>query len=216
MSWSEISPQIRLVILVALVVVGAFVLWSFVVAPLRASAATAGQDAQVAVDRLEQIERQIEAIPPATQGEPAAWQASNDQVFALLGPETDLPVFVETVTRAADALGVEAYVTIADSQAVQPTPNGKSTEQVIGTVRGARRIEFSILAFGDYDALGRFVGEIGRLGWVAEFGPVELWREFPEIVADMTVGVYFRANGDPVASATGRPMPQMGGQGGRP
>jgi Tfp pilus assembly protein PilO len=221
MTWSDLQPGVRAAILVATFVVVLLLVWSFVLAPLWARQASLASQLAAAEGQLTQMERQIEAVPPATQQELADWQTSGDALFSQLGPESELPLFIEALVRLSESQGVDAFVSAADASDVSAGSGGlaSQTEQVLGAIRGARRVPLMVSAFGDYAGMSRFVAQIGRLGWVTELGGVEMVRAFPEMAAEIIVVVYFRAASGDVASASSAPggtnQPPMGAQGGR-
>lgn len=198
MNWSDLQPGVRPAIVVVAFVVLVVLVWTFVTVPLRASAANVVRDIASAEGQLEQIERQIEAVPPASQSEVTAWQNSRDALLGQLGPEAELPLFIEALVRLSEAQGIDAFVDAADGAPVGAANSqgglSSQTEQVIGAIVGARRVSLMVSAFGDYAAISRFVAQIGRLGWVTELGGVEMQRQFPEVMAQVSVVVYFRAD----------------------
>jgi len=222
MNWSDLQPGVRVAIMAVGCLVIAMLVWIFLVAPLRASEADAGTQIAAAESQLEQMERQIEAVPPETQAELSAWQNSRDALFGQLGPESELPLFVEALVRLSEAQGIDAFVAAADAAMVGANdPQAQlpsQTEQVIGAIPGARRVSLRVEAFGDYGAISRFVAQIGRLGWVTELASVEIQREFPEVAALIDVVVYFRAEGAGSPEGAGQQRPgagqPMGAQGG--
>lgn len=220
MNWSDLQPGVRLAILGVGFVLVALLLWVFVVSPLRASEASTRTQLVSAESQLEQLERQIEAIPPATDAERRAWQASADALRGQLGPESELPLFIEAVVRLSESQGLEAYVAAADSSAAggRGADSPTQAERVLGEIPGVWRIPLTVTAFGQYDDMGRFVAQLGRLGWVTEIAGVQMQRQFPEVVADIRVLVYFRAAGSADGNAPQQSGPQfgqpMGAQGG--
>jgi len=174
MNWSDLQPGVRVAIMAVASAVVVVLMWVFVVAPLRASEASIASDVAGAESQLEQMERQIEAVPPESQAELTAWQNSRDALLGQLGPESELPLFVEALVRLSEAQGIDAFVETADAAAVgaisRQGQRPSQVEQVIGSVPGARRVSLSVAAFGDYAAISRFVAQIGRLGWVTELG----------------------------------------------
>ncbi len=222
MNWSDLQPGVRVAIMTLAFVVVAVLVWVFVVAPLRASEANTSSQIASAESQLEQLERQIEAVPPASDAELTAWQSSRDALLGQLGPESELPLFVEALVRLSEAQGVDAFVETTDVTSVGAASGQgqlpSQVEQVIGAIRGARRVSLRVDAFGDYGAISRFVAQIGRLGWVTELGAVEMQRAFPEVAAQIGVVVYFRAAGanGPDGGAQQRPAAgqPMGAQGG--
>ncbi len=222
MNWSDLQPGVRVAIMAFGCVVVAVLVWVFVVAPLRASEASTASQVTGAESQLDQMERQIEAVPPESQAELTAWQNSRDALLGQLGPESELPLFVEALVRLSEAQGIDAFVDAADSSALGAgAPQGQlpsQVEQIIGAIPGARRVSLRVAAFGDYGAISRFVAQIGRLGWVTELGGVEMQREFPEVAAQIGVVVYFRAAGAAGSggaaqqrSGAGQPMGAQGG-----
>jgi Tfp pilus assembly protein PilO len=220
MNWSDLQPGVRALITVVGFLLAAVLLWVFVVAPLRSREADMSSQVTGAESRLEDMERQIESVPPASQAELSAWQTSRDALYGQLGPESELPLFVEALVRLSDAQGIDAFVSAADAVDVGGAGTNQlpsQVEQVIGTIPGARRVPLVVSAFGDYAAISSFVAQIGRLGWVTELSGVEMMRQFPEVNAEIGVVVYFRADGGdnanrtPVGNGAGQPM---GGQGG--
>jgi len=221
MNWSDLQPGVRLAIMAVGFAMVAVLVWIFVVAPLRVSESDTGREITTAESQLEQMERQIESVPPESPAELTAWQNSRDALFGQLGPESELPLFVEALVRLSEAQGVDAFVNAADAAAVgdanaQGQPS--QAEQIIGAIPGARRVSLQVDAFGDYAAISRFVAQIGRLGWVTELGSVEMQREFPEVAAQIAVVVYFRATDAGSAGGAGQQRPgagqPMGAQGG--
>lgn len=219
MNWSDLHPGARLAIMAAAFVVVVILVWVFLVAPLRASAANVATNIESAEGQLEQLERQIEAVPPASQAELTAWQNSRDALFGQLGPESELPLFIEALVRLSEAQGIDAFVEGADSAAFSQGQLPSQVAQVMGTIAGTRRVTLTVSTFGDYGAISRFVAQIGRLGWVTELGGVEMQRQFPEVMAQVSVIVYFRtgsaegANNSGLESRPGDARP-IGAQGG--
>ncbi len=219
MNWSDLRPGARLAIMAATFVVVVVLVWVFVVAPLRASEARVAGNIASAEGQLEQMERQIEAVPPASPAELTAWQNSRDALLGQLGPESELPLFIEAIVRLSEAQGIDAFVDGEDSAAFSQGQLPSQVAQVIGTIAGTRRVTLTITTFGDYAAISRFVAQIGRLGWVTELGGVEIERQFPEVMAQVSVIVYFRtesaggANNSGLESRPGDARP-MGAQGG--
>lgn len=198
MNWSDLQPGVRLAIMAVACVVVVVLVWTFVTTPLRASAANVVRDIASTEAQLEQIERQIEAVPPASQAELTAWQNSRDALLGQLGPEAELPLFIEALVRLSEAQRIDAFVDAAGGAAVGTAGSQgqmpSQAEQVIGAISGTRRVALTVSAFGDYAAISRFVAQIGRLGWVTELGGVEMQRQFPEVMALVSVVVYFRAD----------------------
>lgn len=219
MNWSDVQPGVRVAIMAVVFAVVVVLVWVFAVAPLRANEADVASEIVAAEGRLEQMERQIEAVPPESQAELTAWQNSRDAILGQLGPESELPLFIEALVRLSEAQGIDVFVAAAAANAAVPRDQPPSqVEQVIGAIPGAQRVFLRVTAFGDYAAIGRFVAQIGRLGWVTELGGVEMQREFPEVAAQLDIVVYFRSAD---AADSGRDAPQrsgarqpMGAQGG--
>jgi Tfp pilus assembly protein PilO len=222
MTWSDLQPQARAAILAVACIAVLLLVWTLAVSPLRSHRANLAVQVDGTETQLEQMERQIEAVPPATQAELSAWQESRDTLLGQLGPESELPLFVEALVRLSEAQGVDAFVSATD--AIDVTPGGQGgvasqTEQVIGAIPGARRVPVMVSAFGDYAALGSFIAQIGRLGWVTELGGVEIQRTFPEVASKVVVIVYFRADSAAGAGTSnarqgagvGQPMGAQGG-----
>ena len=132
------------------------------------------------------------------QAEVTAWQNSRDALLGQLGPEAELPLFIEALVRLSEAQRIDAFVNTAGGAAVGTAGSRgqmpSQAEQVIGAISGTRRVALTVSAFGDYAAISRFVAQIGRLGWVTELGGVEMQRQFPEVMALVNVVVYFRAD----------------------
>lgn len=222
MNWSDLQPGVRVAIMAVGFAVAAVLVWIFVVAPLRASEVDGSRAITTAESQLEQMERQIEAVPPDNPAELSAWQNSRDALLGQLGPESELPLFIEALVRLSEAQGIDAFVDAAEAStvgvgAVQGQLPSQA-EQIIGAIPGARRVSLRVEAYGDYGAISRFVAQIGRLGWVTELGGVEMQREFPEVGARIGVVVYFRAEdaGSPAGAGQQRPGAgqPMGAQGG--
>jgi len=222
MNWSDLQPGVRVAIMAIAIVVVSVLAWALVVAPLRASEARVASEMAAAEDSLEQFERQIEAVAPESPAELTAWQNSRDALYGQLGPESELPLFVEALVRLSEAQGIDAFVDTAGAAGVAASGGQaqmpSQAEQVIGTIPGAKRVSLRVDAFGDYAAIGRFVAQIGRLGWVTELGDIEMKREFPEVSAQIGVVVYFRAagaagSGDAARERSGVGQP-LGAQGG--
>lgn len=202
MTWSDLHPNARVAILAAGFLLLILLLWSFVVAPLRAAEADTRTRITSAEAQLEQMERRIEAVPPASAEEQRAWQSSSDALLGQLGPESEMPLFIEALVRLAEAQGVDAFLTADGASASEPS--GNATEQVLGAVPGTRRIELSVQAYGDHAGISRFLSQIGRLGWVTEIAGADLARSFPEVSARIVVRVYFRADSAIAASGGAR------------
>lgn len=206
MRWSELQPQVRAVILAAGFLFVALLIWNFFVSPMS----TRRADAQA---RLAQIERQLEAaereaegIVPPNEAERSSWQSSLDEMISRLGPESELPLLLESLTRLADAQGVEVFLTSGPSVRLDGDPQlagqGGLARQVFGSVPGARSVVLNARTFGQYDAISRFLAQVGRLGWVIELDEVLMERSFPEVVADARMIVFFRADATGAASAS--------------
>lgn len=221
MNWSELSPQARAAVLVAAFLIVVLIGWTLVLSPLRARAASIDRDVTTAEQQLEQAEREVESVPPASEAERASWQASSDELLARLAPESELPLVLESLTRMAEAQGVEIYIT---SEAAQSISGGagltgsSQSEQVLAAVPGARYVPLSCRIYGDYAATSRFLAQVGRLGWVTALAGVAMERQFPELVTDARVIVFFRPEsiGAGTAADSGSPgiAPGRAGQGG--
>lgn len=206
MNWNDLQPAVRVAIAVSVFVLVAVLVWVFFVGPMRARQATVRQDLTVAEQQLDQLEQQIESVPPATETERAAWQGSRDELVSRLGPEAELPLLLESLTRVADAQGVEIFVTsgaVTSVNAAAPQRGAGSAatgqaERVLSSIPGASYVPLTIRAYGDYESIGRFIAQIGRLGWVTGFTGIVMQRDFPEIATDIGLNVYFRpSNGQP-------------------
>ena len=214
MTWSDLQPAVRAAILAVGALLVILLVWMFVVSPLSARAADLTTQADAAENRLEQLERQVEAVPPASQAELTAWQNSENAMLGQLGPESELPLFIEMLIRASESEGVDAFIGATSASDVAALEGlASQTEQVLGTIPGARRVALTVTAFGDYAAIGRFVSQVGRQGWVTELGGVQMFRSFPEVAAEISVIVYFRAGQAGTASAV--PVNGAGQQGAR-
>lgn len=218
MSWSELSPQARAGLLVAIFVVLVLVLWTGLLSPLRGRAESSQRDIAIAEQQLEQMEREIEGIPPASDADRAAWQASEDELLARLAPESELPLVLESLTRLAESQGIEIYITSEATSTIPGNMDGAGqSEGVLAAVPGARYVPLRTRIYGDYAATSRFLAQAGRLGWVTAVAGVSMEREFPELVTDARLIVFFRP--DAVAgNSAGTQSPAMApgrvGQGG--
>jgi len=197
MRWHELQPQLRAAILVAGFLFVAIVVWSFFVSPMiQGRAAIQAQLAQTEA-QLEAAEREVEGIVPPSAAEQSAWQRSQDELISRLGPESELPLLLESLTRLADAQNVEAFVTSGSAVRVDESVQGGRAglaQQVFASVPGARSVSLNIRGYGAYDAISRFLSQVGRLGWVVAIDEVAMARSFPEVVADARLIVFFRAD----------------------
>lgn len=218
MSWSDLQPQVRAAILGTAVLFVAVLLWLWFVQPMRARELAATNDIEAAESQLDQMERQIESIPQAAPAERAAWQSSNDELLSRLGPESELPLLIESLVRLGEAEGVELFITSENATPVAgvgATPSESS--RVIGAVPGASFVPLNCRVFGDFVATSRFVAQVGRLGWVAEVEGLDMQRFFPELVTDLRLLVYFRPSAAGASSGDetpGRAGGSVGAQGG--
>ena len=198
MRWSELQPQVRAAILLAAFVFVALLIWSFFVSPMTARRADARTRLTQVETQLEAAEREVESIVPPSEAERAAWQSSLDELISRLGPESELPLLLESMTRLADAQGVEVFLTSGTSvrvdQAAAVAGQAGLAQQVFAGVPGARSVVLNARSYGDYDAISRFLAQVGRLGWVVEIDEVLMERSFPEVVADARMIVFFRAD----------------------
>ena len=215
MNWSDLQPRARAAILAAAFVVALVLLWSLFVSPMRARAAAARTDLATAESQLEQIEREIESIPPATDAERRAWQGSIDELQSRLGPEAELPLFIESLVRLGDAQQVDVFITSEEATAVgEEAGVPAAVRRVIGSIPGARFVPLKVRAYGDYAATGRFVSQIGRLGWVTDIAALSMTRNFPEVTTEMRLVVFFRPS-DTEGEAGGVAARAATGTGGR-
>lgn len=222
MRWSELTPQGRAAILAVVFVVIVFIAWTQVLSPLRTRAADVERDVTTAEQQLEQMEREIENVPPASEAERASWQESADELLARLAPESELPLLLESMMRLAESQGVEIFVTSESAATVGVAGGGvgaSQSEQVLAAVPGARYVPLNCRIYGDYAATGRFLAQVGRLGWVTAFAGVSMERQFPELATDARVIVFFRPdatsqNGNGAETGQSRNTPGRVGQGG--
>ena len=209
MRWSELQPQVRAAILVAGFLFVAIVVWSYFVSPMiQGRSATQAQLAQIEA-QLEAAEREVEGIVPPSAAEQSAWQGSQDELISRLGPESELPLLLESLTRLADAQNVEVFVTSGSSVRVDAATQAARAglaQQVFASVPGARSVSLNVRGYGAYDAISRFLSQVGRLGWVVAIDEVSMVREFPEVVADARLIVFFRSDtaGSDTAAAGSR------------
>ncbi len=143
MSWSGLQPPVRAGIAVGVFLVIAVLVWAFFVSPMRAREATALADIASAESQLEALDREIESIPPATDAERSVWQGSLDDLMSGLGPESELPLFIESLVRLGDSQGVEVFLTSGGATAVTGDPRAgggapAEVQRVLGGVPGAR------------------------------------------------------------------------------
>lgn len=204
MNWSDLQPPVRVAILAGVALVVLIVVWSLFVSPTLARQDTAERDLTTAEQQLEQLERQIESVPPASDTERAAWQSSRDEMMSRLGPESELPLLLESLARLADSQGVEIFITSGPPTAVGSEPSGRrgfaegpsQADQVLGTVPGASYVPLNIRVYGDYEASSRFISQVGRLGWATALTGIVMARDFPEVTSDVGLNVFFRPSGD--------------------
>lgn len=220
MKWTDLQPQVRATILVALFVVAVVLLWVFFADPMRARLAGANAGIVAAESELEQIERQREQLErqfPGTSQDSAAergeWLDSRDELLGRLGPESELPLLIESIVRLADAQGLEVFVTseqialVSGDEAAQGATVG--TDRVIGRVPGAQVVPLNCRILGDYAATSRFISQVGQLGWVIEVDGLHMARSFPEVVTDLRLLIFFR----PSTTGNGSDSGQVPGAG---
>ncbi len=218
MSWSDLQPQVRAAILGMAVLLLVILLWVWFVQPMRARESSATRDIEAAESQLDQMEREIESMPPAAPAERAAWQSSSDELLSRLGPESELTLMIESLVRLGEAEGVELFITSENAAPVAGAggPLAESA-RVIGAVPGARYVPLNCRLFGDFVVTSRFIAQVGRLGWVAEVAELEMQRAFPEVVTDLRLLVYFRPAATSASSGDGassRSRGSVGAQGG--
>ena len=208
MSWSDLQPQVRAAILGAAFILLLVFVWVWFVTPMRAGEAAARQDIVTAEAQLEQMEREIEGIAPATDGERAAWQSSQDALMSRLGPESEVPLLLESIVRLAESQGVDVFITSGASAAVGLTQQGRGApapspgQQTLATIPGAAYLTLSVKIFGDYESTSRFISQLGRLGWVTDISGITLTRSFPEVATAVGLVVFFRPSDN---GSDGRP-----------
>lgn len=218
MRWSDLQPQVRAAILVGGFVIAVVLVWVLFVAPMREREARLRAEIASSEAQLGRMEREIESIPPAPAEEVAAWQASEDELLSRLGPESDLPLFIESVVRLAETEGLEIFLTSETAGTLgDPGAGGGSlSETVIGAVPGAQFVPLNVRLYGDYAATGRFISQVGLLGRVVEVAGLHQQRAFPELHTDMRLIVFFRPsdadNGNGTAARSGG-VPGQGGMG---
>lgn len=224
MSWSDLQPQARVAIAVGMFLVLVLLAWMWFVSPTLASRAAARGDIATAEAQLDQMEREIEGTPQATERERADWQSSSDELMSRLGPEAELPLLIESLIRLAESQGVDIFLS---SEAAMPV-SGRSgrgvqpsqLQAVLGAVPGASFVPLDCRIYGDYASTSRFISQIGRLGWVTEIAGLVMERSFPEVVSSLRLIVYFRPterNGGAGALgvSSGGNGSRIGAQGGR-
>ncbi len=211
MSWSDLQPQVRAAILGMAVLFVALLLWLWFVQPMRAREAAATSNIEAAESQLDQIERQIESIPPTSPAESAAWQSSNDELMSRLSPESELTLLIESLVRMGEAEGIELFITSESAAPVAGTGGAPpESVRVIGAVPGASYVPLNCRVFGDFVATSRFIAQVGRLGWVAEVAGLEIQRAFPEVVTDLRLLVYFRPSASDTSSGDANPSRSRG------
>lgn len=226
MKGSDLQPQARAAIAAGVFVVLVVIAWIWFVGPTLAERATVRADFVTAESQLEQMEREIENIPQESESERAEWQRSRDELVSKLGPESELPLLIESLIRLAEAQGVEIFLSSESTVAVTARPvNGVAPsrlQSVIVTVPGSSMVPLECRLFGDYAAISRFISQTGRLGWVTEIAALSLERSFPEVVGQVRLNVYFRpSERDPgngagaLGASSARSAGQLGARGGR-
>jgi Tfp pilus assembly protein PilO len=221
MKWSELQPQVRAAIAVAVVVLAVVLIWSWFVSPMRARLASAQTNLTQAESQLETIEREVESVPPPSDAERQAWQESQDEMVSRLGPESELPLLLESLTRLSEAQGVELFITSESSQTLAGGSNAGAqptlAQRVLASIPDARTVGLECQMYGEYNAIGRFVSQVGRLGWMVEIADLAIERDFPEVSASTRLVVFFRSDAPstPAAGDGQRPAPvQRGARGG--
>jgi Tfp pilus assembly protein PilO len=197
MKWSELQPQVRVAILVAGFLFVALLVWSYFAGPMLQSRSDAQAQLAQVEGQLEAAEREVEGVVPPSDAERAAWQGSQDELISRLGPESELPLLLESLTRLAEAQNVEVFVTSGASTGVAAAANNAAAglaRQVFAAGPGSRSVELNVRGYGQYDTISRFISQTGRLGWVVEIASVAMTRSFPEVVADVRLVVFFRAD----------------------
>ena len=214
MSWSDLEPQVRSAIVAVVVLIGLVLLWVYFVTPMRDRASAAQRDIEMSEAELESMEREIEGVPQATDAERSAWLSTEEELFSRLGPETELPLLIESLVRLAESSGVQMFITseaamaVANADGFEPATQ---TERVLAPIPGVGYVPLNCRIYGDHDATGRLVAQISRLGWVTDIAGLEMRREFPELVSDLRLNVFFR----PADRAQGaRAVGQGGGDNG--
>lgn len=198
MSWSELQPPVRAAIAAAAAVLVLVLVWVWFVSPMLDRRATVTADNATAQSQLEQFEREIESIPPAGDAERAAWRSSSDELLSRLGPESEVPFFLESLARLAESQSVDIFVTsggaelVASGQGGRPSAPPSRSQIVLSSIAGVRVLPLDVSAFGEYEPTSRFIAQIGRLGWVTEITAVNMGRDFPEVATSIALNVYFR------------------------
>ena len=219
MSWSELDPRIRAAIALVAFLFLALLLWRFWVQPQRAGAAASAQQLEGVEAQLAGLTQQVSSVPPPTDAERAAWRATEDELYTRLGPQSELPLMIESLVRLADAQEIELFITTEDAAPVAannaarqrlggPAGAGTSsqTERVLAAVAGSGYLPLNCRIYGDFASTSRFLSQISRLGWVIEIASITMERSFPEVVSDVELRVFFRPSArsvDPGATGAG-------------
>ena len=201
MNWSQLSAGVRTAIAAVgcLLVLG--LMWAFLVQPARARNVLAGREVATAEAQLESMDREIAAGSPVDDRERSSWQATQQELLVRLGPESELPLLIESLVRLAEAQGVDLFITSEGAQLVAAAAEANQrraqqppsrSERVLAGIPGSGFVPLNCRIFGDYVPTSRFLSQLGRLGWVMEISSLKMLRSFPEVATDLQLLVFYR------------------------
>lgn len=196
MSWSDLPYAARMGIVAGAFLLVVVLLWVLLIAPLGPELARLGRDIELAESQVADMRREISAVAPPTAAEQASWDATADELYRRLGPESELALLIEAMVRLSESQGVDLYLTT--DTAVPVSAAGEDVEpsramRVLSDFDDAVFVPLSCRVYGDHEGIGRFVAGLSRLGWVIEIGGMTLERQFPDVAGSLRLRAYFRA-----------------------